>query len=100
VQGGGRAAHEAGAAVNIHLDPRGSRALEVLEVLVGEGVPADRVIFSQRPARSSSSTPSARSGTTARTGSRTPRTSSAATRSPTSSRPGTRTSSCSPATCA
>lgn len=43
---GGRAAAETGAAVNIHLEPRGRHALDILELLTAEGVPADRVIFS------------------------------------------------------
>jgi phosphotriesterase-related protein len=46
VAAGGRAAAETGAALNIHLDPRGSRALEVLELLVSEGMQPGRVIFS------------------------------------------------------
>jgi phosphotriesterase-related protein len=46
VRAAGRAAHAFGAAVNIHLDPRGRHALEVLSILTDEGVPADRVIFS------------------------------------------------------
>jgi phosphotriesterase-related protein len=46
VRAAGRAAAHASAAVNIHLDPRGRHALEILEILVAEGVPADRVVFS------------------------------------------------------
>lgn len=46
VRAAGRAGAQTGAAVNIHLDPRGTRALEVLDVLVGEGMRPDRVVFS------------------------------------------------------
>lgn len=46
VRAAGRAGAETGAAVNIHLDPRGTRALEVLDVLVEEGMHPDRVVFS------------------------------------------------------
>jgi phosphotriesterase-related protein len=46
VRAAGRAGVETGSAVNIHLDPRGTRALEVLDVLLGEGMAAERVVFS------------------------------------------------------
>jgi phosphotriesterase-related protein len=46
VTAAGRAGAQTGAAVNIHLDPRGAHALAVLDVLTGQGMPADRVIFS------------------------------------------------------
>jgi phosphotriesterase-related protein len=42
----GRAGARTGAAVNVHLDPRGEHALAVLHVLVAEGMTPDRVIFS------------------------------------------------------
>jgi len=46
VTAAGRAGARMGAAVNIHLDPRGDHALAILDVLTGEGMRADRVIFS------------------------------------------------------
>jgi phosphotriesterase-related protein len=46
VTAAGRAGARSGAAVNIHLDPRGQNALEVLGLLVGEGMAPERVIFS------------------------------------------------------
>jgi phosphotriesterase-related protein len=46
VTAAGRAGAETGAAVNIHLDPRGTRALEVLDLLVAEGMEPGRVVFS------------------------------------------------------
>ncbi len=46
VAAAGRAGAETGAAVNIHLDPRGTQALAVLDVLVSEGMRPDRVVFS------------------------------------------------------
>jgi phosphotriesterase-related protein len=46
VTGAARTAAAAGAAINIHLEPRGRNALSILETIVAEGVPADRVIFS------------------------------------------------------
>jgi phosphotriesterase-related protein len=46
VRAAGRAGAETGSAVNIHLDPRGTRALEVLGLLLEEGMIAERVVFS------------------------------------------------------
>jgi phosphotriesterase-related protein len=42
----GRAGARTGSAVNVHLEPRGRRAVEVVEILTDEGMPADRVILS------------------------------------------------------
>jgi phosphotriesterase-related protein len=42
----GRAGAETGAAVNVHLDRRGPHALEAIEALTGEGMPAGRIICS------------------------------------------------------
>ena len=41
-----RAGAATGAAVNVHLDPRGAHALDVLEILTAEGMTPERVIFS------------------------------------------------------
>jgi phosphotriesterase-related protein len=46
VAAAGRAGVATGAAVNIHLDHRGKHALEVLELLVAEGMTPGRIIFS------------------------------------------------------
>jgi len=46
VRAAGAASAATGASVNIHLDPFGTNALAVLEVLREEGMPAERVIFS------------------------------------------------------
>jgi phosphotriesterase-related protein len=46
VRAAGRAGARTGAMVNVHLDARGAHALEILELLTGEGQPADRVVFS------------------------------------------------------
>jgi phosphotriesterase-related protein len=46
VQAAGKAGALTGAAVNIHLDPLGMHALEILEHLVAEGIKSERVIFS------------------------------------------------------
>ena len=46
VRAAGRAGAETRAAVNVHLDPRGTRALEVLDLLVDEGMGPERVVFS------------------------------------------------------
>lgn len=46
VAAAGRAGAESGTAVNIHLDPFPTDALRILDVLVAEGMPAERVIFS------------------------------------------------------
>ncbi len=46
VKAAGQAGAATGTAVNIHLDPRGTNALEVLRALMGEGMPADRVVLS------------------------------------------------------
>lgn len=46
VAAAGRAGAQTGAAVNVHLDPRGENALDVLELLLSEGMSADRVVFS------------------------------------------------------
>jgi phosphotriesterase-related protein len=42
----GSAGAEAGAAINVHLDPRGTHALEAVEILVAEGMEPGRVILS------------------------------------------------------
>ena len=42
----GRAGAQTGAAVNVHLEARARHAIEVVEILCGEGMPADRVILS------------------------------------------------------
>ncbi|MBW3592157.1 MAG: phosphotriesterase [Actinobacteria bacterium] len=42
----GRAGAATGAAVNVHLDPRGAHALHVLDLLTAEGMRPDRVVFS------------------------------------------------------
>jgi phosphotriesterase-related protein len=42
----GRAAAEVGVCVNVHLDPRGRNAPEVVELLTGVGVPAADVVLS------------------------------------------------------
>ncbi len=42
----GRAAPEVGVCVNVHLDPRGRNAIEVVEVLTGAGLPAGDVVLS------------------------------------------------------
>lgn len=41
-----RAGAETGTSVNVHLDPRGSRALELMRIMLDEGMPAERVVFS------------------------------------------------------
>jgi phosphotriesterase-related protein len=46
VTAAGRAGARTGAAVNIHLDPRGDHALAILDALTTEGMTPDRVIFS------------------------------------------------------
>jgi phosphotriesterase-related protein len=46
VRAAGRAGAESGAAVNVHLSWRGADGLDVVEALVAEGMPADRVILS------------------------------------------------------
>jgi len=46
LQAAGRAAVQTGCAVNVHVEPRGLRGVEVVEILTGEGMPADRVILS------------------------------------------------------
>ena len=46
VLGAGIAAASTGAAVNVHLDRRGDHAVEVVRMLTGEGVPADRIVLS------------------------------------------------------
>jgi phosphotriesterase-related protein len=46
-----RAAAQTGAAINVHLDPRGAHALDILELLIGEGAVADRIIFSHMDER-------------------------------------------------
>jgi phosphotriesterase-related protein len=46
VRAAGAAGAASGAAVNIHLDPFGMHALAILDVLVQEGMTADRVVFS------------------------------------------------------
>ncbi|MCW3012265.1 MAG: hypothetical protein JWO90_2669 [Solirubrobacterales bacterium] len=46
VTAAGRAGARTGAAVNVHLDPRGQNALTVLDVLETEGMAPERVIFS------------------------------------------------------
>ncbi|MGH3004746.1 MAG: phosphotriesterase family protein [Gaiellaceae bacterium] len=51
VRAAGRAAAAAGAAVNVHLDPGGAHALDVLELLVREGMAPDRIVFSHMDAR-------------------------------------------------
>lgn len=47
----GQAGARTGAAVNVHLDPRGTRGVEAVEVLVSEGMSADRVILSHMDER-------------------------------------------------
>lgn len=42
----GRAGAESGAAVNVHLDRRGAHALDVVALLVGEGMPVERIVLS------------------------------------------------------
>jgi phosphotriesterase-related protein len=42
----GRAATEVGVCVNVHLDPRGRNALEVVDLLVATGLPAEDVVLS------------------------------------------------------
>ena len=51
LEAAGSAAAAAGAAVNVHLDPAGDHALEILALLVGAGMPAERVIFSHMDIR-------------------------------------------------
>ena len=46
-----RAGVESGAAVNVHLSWRGADGVEVLDALVAEGMPADRVILSHMDER-------------------------------------------------
>jgi phosphotriesterase-related protein len=46
VRGAGRAGAETGAAVNVHLSWRGTAGVAVVEALVAEGMPADRIILS------------------------------------------------------
>lgn len=46
IRASGRAGSATGAAVNVHLDPFGTNALAILDVLLDEDMPADRVIFS------------------------------------------------------
>lgn len=46
VAAAGRAGSETGTAVNVHLDPFPTHALQILEVLQREGMAAERVIFS------------------------------------------------------
>lgn len=46
VRAAGRAGAESGAAVNVHLSWRGADGLDVVEALVAEGMPVDRVILS------------------------------------------------------
>jgi len=46
VRAAARAAARTGASINIHTDARGAHALEILELMTGEGHPADRVVFS------------------------------------------------------
>lgn len=46
VRAAGRAGAETGAAVNVHLSWRGANGVEVVEALVAEGMPAERVILS------------------------------------------------------
>ncbi len=46
VRAAGAAGAVSGAAVNIHLDPFGTHATTILDVLVSEGMTADRVVFS------------------------------------------------------
>lgn len=46
VRAAGRAGAESGAAVNVHLSWRGADGVEVVEALVAEGMPAERVILS------------------------------------------------------
>lgn len=43
---GGIAAAQTGAAVNVHLDREGAHALEAIDLIVGAGVPADRIVCS------------------------------------------------------
>jgi len=47
----GRAGAETGAAVNVHLSWRGADGLDVVEALVAEGMPADRIILSHMDER-------------------------------------------------
>jgi phosphotriesterase-related protein len=47
----GRAGAETGAAVNVHLSWRGADGLEVVDALVAEGMPADRIILSHMDER-------------------------------------------------
>jgi len=54
VRAAGRAGAEAGAAVNVHLSWRGADGVEVVEALLAEGMPADRIVLShldERPDR-------------------------------------------------
>ena len=46
VRAAGRAGAESGAAVNVHLSWRGADGLDVVEALVAEGMPVERVILS------------------------------------------------------
>ncbi len=47
----GRAGAETGAAVNVHLSWRGADGLDVVQALVAEGMPADRIILSHMDER-------------------------------------------------
>jgi phosphotriesterase-related protein len=51
VRAAGRAGAESGAAVNVHLSWRGADGVDVLEALVAEGMPAERVILSHMDER-------------------------------------------------
>jgi phosphotriesterase-related protein len=51
VQAAGRAGAESGAAVNVHLSWRGADGLLVVEALMAEGMPADRIILSHMDER-------------------------------------------------
>jgi phosphotriesterase-related protein len=46
VRAAGRAGAESGSAVNVHLDPLGTEALTIVESLIDEGMPPDRIILS------------------------------------------------------
>jgi phosphotriesterase-related protein len=50
LRGAGRAATMTGAAVNVHIDPFGRHALAVIEALLSEGMPADRIVVSHMDA--------------------------------------------------
>jgi phosphotriesterase-related protein len=51
VRAAGRAGAETGAAVNVHLDPLGTEAFKVLDILLDEGISSDRVILSHMDER-------------------------------------------------